>query len=141
MSKPEPRFIGCRPAFRIHDSEQAIAHYVDWLGFNLDFEWRAEHGAPTIMSVSRDSLSLFLNEDAPVSEKSWLRVQSRNWQSSSLSGMRSVLVRLKSSLSSLTRFPQFTWQTHLAMALLFRKRNQPKSRGCEAKNSLLPRRL
>ena len=74
MSTPEPRFIVCRPAFRIHDSEQAIAHYVDWLGFNLDFEWRAEHGAPTIMSVSRDSLSLFLNEDASVSEKSWLRV-------------------------------------------------------------------
>lgn len=69
----KPRIESCQPAFKISGYDQAVAHYVDWLGFNLDWEWRAEPDAPVIISVSRDNLSLFLNEEE-AAEGVWLRV-------------------------------------------------------------------
>ncbi len=68
-----PRIVGCQPSFKIDDYDQAVAHYVEWLGFNLDWEWRSEPGAPVIISVSRDGLSLFLSE-AETTSGMWLRV-------------------------------------------------------------------
>ena len=61
-SPETPTILGCQPSFKIDSYEAAVAHYVDWLGFNLDWEWRAEPNQPVIMSVTRDGLSLFLNE-------------------------------------------------------------------------------
>ncbi len=58
----KPIIIGCQPAFNINSYEDAVAHYVDWLGFNLDWEWRSEPNKPVIISVTRDGLSLFLIE-------------------------------------------------------------------------------
>ena len=44
------------------DFAQAIEHYVDWLGFNLDSEWREAPGQPTIGFLSRDYFSFMINE-------------------------------------------------------------------------------
>ncbi len=68
-----PEIVGCQPSFRIDSYDEAISHYVDWLGFSLDWEWRSEPNAPAIVSVSRDHLSLFLNE-AETTSGVWLRV-------------------------------------------------------------------
>lgn len=73
MTKESPRIVSCQPAFRISSYSEAVAHYVEWLGFNLDWEWRSEPDAPVIVSVSRDNLSLFLNEQE-VASNVWLRV-------------------------------------------------------------------
>ena len=69
----EPKIVACQPGFKIDNYEAAVEHYVDWLGFNLDWEWRAEPGAPVILSVTRDELSLFLNEEEGPAGI-WLRV-------------------------------------------------------------------
>lgn len=50
----------------------AVAHYVDWLGFNLDWEWREAPGRSVIMAISHDGVSLMLNEDDERSVGSWL---------------------------------------------------------------------
>ena len=73
MTKDSSKIVSCQPAFRIGSYAEAVAHYVDWLGFNLDWEWRSEPDAPVIVSVSRDNLSLFLNEQEAASNV-WLRV-------------------------------------------------------------------
>jgi hypothetical protein len=57
-----PTILGCIPSFKIDSYEAAVAHYIEWLGFNLDWEWRSEANKPVIMSISRDNLSLFLSE-------------------------------------------------------------------------------
>ena len=51
-----------RPSVKVGDYQQAVEHYVNWLGFNLDWDWREAPGQPTIAAVSRDDVSFFLNE-------------------------------------------------------------------------------
>lgn len=52
------------PVFGIGSYEDAKAHYVDWLGFEVDWEWREADGQPVIMAISRDRASFMLNEYA-----------------------------------------------------------------------------
>jgi hypothetical protein len=47
----------------IHSYEAAVAHYVDWLGFKIDWEWRQAEGQPVLMVVSRDDVTIGLGED------------------------------------------------------------------------------
>ena len=56
-----------RPAFRVGDFDQALAHYVTWLGFKLDWDWREAPGQPAIGSLSRDHCSFMINEHAEAS--------------------------------------------------------------------------
>jgi hypothetical protein len=60
MTKPKVTEIV--PVLGIGSYNEAVAHYVDWLGFNLDWEWREAPGRPVIMAISRDGVSLMLNE-------------------------------------------------------------------------------
>ncbi len=57
-----PKITEIVPVFGIGSYDEAVAHYVDWLGFNLDWEWREAPGRPVIMAISRDGVSLMLNE-------------------------------------------------------------------------------
>ena len=77
-SPDRPTILGCTPAFNIDSYEAAVAHYVDWLGFNLDWEWRDEPDQPVIMSVTRDGLSLFLIEEDDGTAGTTLRVYVSN---------------------------------------------------------------
>ena len=47
------------PIFRISDYQQAVAFYIDWLGFRIDWEDRPANG-PLYMQVSRGSIVLHL---------------------------------------------------------------------------------
>ena len=38
----QTEFIQIVPNLRIGSAREAIAFYVDWLGFNLDWEWRSD---------------------------------------------------------------------------------------------------
>ena len=51
-----------RPALKVGDFAEAVVHYVDWLGFRLDWEWREAPGEPAIGFLSRDQFSFMLNE-------------------------------------------------------------------------------
>ena len=54
------------PVFGIESYADAKAHYVDWLGFTIDWEWRAAAGQPVVMAISRGRAAFMLNEyDAP----------------------------------------------------------------------------
>ncbi|MCH8292965.1 hypothetical protein IH992_17895, partial [Candidatus Poribacteria bacterium] len=67
-----PKITEIVPVFGIGSYDEAVAHYVDWLGFNLDWEWREAPGRPVIMAISRDGVSLMLNEHPASSSASSL---------------------------------------------------------------------
>lgn len=61
-AKTVTKFTGMVPAFQVKSYQETVEHYVKWLGFNLDWEWREAPGKPVIMHISRDGVALFLNE-------------------------------------------------------------------------------
>ena len=50
------------PILHIDSYEEAKAYYVDWLGFEIDWEFRFEPTFPVYMQVSRDGLVFHLSE-------------------------------------------------------------------------------
>ena len=50
------------PILRIFDEAKAREFYIDFLGFEVDFEHRFEKGLPLYMQVSRDNCVLHLSE-------------------------------------------------------------------------------
>ena len=49
------------PSFCIKSYGEAVRFYVDWLGFKIDWEWRA--GSENVyIQISRDELYLHLSE-------------------------------------------------------------------------------
>ena len=70
----KPNFRSWYPVFGITSYEQAIDYYVDWLGFNLDWEWREAPGRPAIVSISRDGITIGLNESLAAATGAWLSV-------------------------------------------------------------------
>ena len=58
----EPVFGRTIPILRIYDYEKMRAHYVDFLGFRIDWEHRFEPGGPVYMQVSREGCVLQLSE-------------------------------------------------------------------------------
>jgi uncharacterized glyoxalase superfamily protein PhnB len=50
------------PVLRIFSVEKAREFYLDYLGFQVDFEHRFDDRAPLFMQVSRDGLTLRLSE-------------------------------------------------------------------------------
>lgn len=67
-----PRITEMVPVLGIDNYDRAIEHYVDWLGFNLDWEWRAAPGEPVIMSISRGDFSFMLNEHPDCRAVTWV---------------------------------------------------------------------
>ncbi|WP_270180990.1 glyoxalase superfamily protein [Alkalihalobacillus sp. CinArs1] len=50
------------PIFRIFDSEKAYAFYVDFLGFQVDWEHRFADNMPLYVQVSMDDAAIHLSE-------------------------------------------------------------------------------
>lgn len=50
------------PIFRIFDTEKAHAFYVDFLGFQVDWEHRFAENMPLYVQVSKDDAVLHLSE-------------------------------------------------------------------------------
>lgn len=66
------------PIFRIFDAAKAREFYVDWLGFQIDWEHRFEAGAPLYMQISRGEIYLHLSEhhgDACPGSKAFIKFQ------------------------------------------------------------------
>ena len=57
-----PVILPFRPVLPINSWEECRAHYADWLGFNLDWEWREASGQPVIAAFSRDEIEFMVNE-------------------------------------------------------------------------------
>ena len=56
------RALKVMPVLRIFSVEKAREFYLDYLGFQVDFEHRFDDRAPLFMQVSRDGLTLRLSE-------------------------------------------------------------------------------
>ena len=74
-SSPSPRGFEIRssiPVLRMFDEAQAKAFYLDYLGFQIDWESRFSPTAPLYMQIHLGDAILQLNghakEDAPISE-------------------------------------------------------------------------
>jgi catechol 2,3-dioxygenase-like lactoylglutathione lyase family enzyme len=76
-----PNIQSWYPVVGIRSWEQAREYYVDWLGFNLDWEWREAPGQPVIAMVTRDGLTLGLNEHEDAATGSWLSLAVADIQS------------------------------------------------------------
>ena len=50
------------PILRIFDEAKARAHYIDYLGFTVEFEHRFEPGTPIYMGIARGDCRLNLSE-------------------------------------------------------------------------------
>ena len=56
------RFANTTPILRIFDEAKALEFYVQFLGFQVDWEHRFEPGLPLYLQVSRDGCVLHLSE-------------------------------------------------------------------------------
>ncbi|WP_156308243.1 glyoxalase superfamily protein [Sphingobacterium endophyticum] len=50
------------PIFRIFDYSKAVEFYIDWLGFQIDWEHTFEENTPIYMQISRNGCTLHLSE-------------------------------------------------------------------------------
>ncbi len=50
------------PIFRIFDLDKAKEFYVDWLGFQIDWEHRFHENAPVYLQISRGDMVFHLSE-------------------------------------------------------------------------------
>lgn len=50
------------PIYRIFDEAKAREFYIDWLGFQVDWQHRFEENAPLYMQISRGEIVLHLSE-------------------------------------------------------------------------------
>jgi hypothetical protein len=50
------------PILRIFDYGKAIEFYVNWLGFNIDWEHKYENDLPVYLQVSKEGIVLHLTE-------------------------------------------------------------------------------
>ena len=49
------------PVLSVGSYEETVSHYVEWLGFNVDWEYR-EKQLPFVISITRDGFSFMLTE-------------------------------------------------------------------------------
>jgi len=65
------------PVFRIFSVDKAREFYIDYLGFNVDFEHRFGENFPLYMGISRNGITLHLSEhhgDATPGSTAYIRI-------------------------------------------------------------------
>ena len=55
------------PVLSVGSYEETVSHYVEWLGFDVNWEYREEQ-LPFVISISRDGFSFMLTEPDTSSE-------------------------------------------------------------------------
>ena len=68
----KPTISNVVPVLIVGSYEDAISHYVEWLGFNVDLEYREEQ-LPFVISITRDGFSFMLTE-SKISTGSWTTI-------------------------------------------------------------------
>ncbi len=57
----QPTISNVVPVLSVGSYEETVSHYVEWLGFNVDWEYR-EKQLPFVISITRDGFSFMLTE-------------------------------------------------------------------------------
>ncbi len=63
-----------RPILGVKSCKEAVEHYVDWLGFAIDWEWRHAPNEPAIMQISRDGVAIQLLEGEEHPPGTWIQI-------------------------------------------------------------------
>ena len=89
------------PVLSVGSYEETVSHYVEWLGFKVDWEYQEEQ-LPFVISITRDGFSFMLTEldtssESETSTGSWtvIYVSDIEAMSESLNSRRSNSVKIE----------------------------------------------
>ena len=93
--KTKPTIDNIVPVLSVGSYEETVSHYVEWLGFNVDWEYR-EQQLPFVISITRDGFSFMLAE-SETSTGSWttIYVSDLEAMSEELNSRRSDSVKIE----------------------------------------------
>jgi hypothetical protein len=93
--KHKPTIDNIVPVLSVGSYEETVSHYVEWLGFNVDWEYREEQ-LPFVISITRDGFSFMLAE-SETSTGSWttIYVSDLEAMSEELNSRRSDSVKIE----------------------------------------------
>ena len=93
--KTKPTIDNIVPVLSVGSYEETVSHYVEWLGFNVDWEYREEQ-LPFVVSITRDGFSFMLAE-SETSTGSWttIYVSDLDAMSEELNSRRSNSVKIE----------------------------------------------
>ena len=93
--KTKPTIDNIVPVLSVGSYEETVSHYVEWLGFNVDWEYR-EQQLPFVISITRDGFSFMLAE-SETSTGSWttIYVSDLEAMSEELNSRRSNSVKIE----------------------------------------------
>ena len=93
--KHKPTIDNIVPVLSVGSYEETVSHYVEWLGFNVDWEYR-EQQLPFVISITRDGFSFMLAE-SETSTGSWttIYVSDLDAMSEELNSRRSNSVKIE----------------------------------------------
>ncbi len=72
--RPNAVLTAIRPILGVRSYDEAVAHYVDWLGFKIEWEWRHAPNEPVIMQICRDGVALQLIEGDEHPPNTWIQI-------------------------------------------------------------------
>ena len=97
----QPTISNVVPVLSVGSYEETVSHYVEWLGFNVDWEYR-EKQLPFVISITRDGFSFMLTEldtssESETSTGSWtvIYVSDIDAMSEELNSRRSNSVKVQ----------------------------------------------
>ena len=97
----QPTISNVVPVLSVGSYEETVSHYVEWLGFNVDWEYR-EKQLPFVISITRDGFSFMLTEldtssESETSTGSWtvIYVSDIEAMSEELNSRRSNSVKIE----------------------------------------------
>ena len=93
--KHKPTIDNIIPVLGVGSYEETVSHYVEWVGFNVDWEYREEQ-LPFVISITRDGFSFMLAE-SETSTGSWttIYVSDLDAMSEELNSRRSNSVKIE----------------------------------------------
>ena len=93
--KTKPTIDNIIPVLGVGSYEETVSHYVEWLGFKVDWEYREEQ-LPFVISITRDGFSFMLAE-SETSNGSWttIYVSDLEEMSEELNSRRSNSVKIE----------------------------------------------
>ena len=84
------------PVLSVGSYEETVSHYVEWLGFDVNWEYREEQ-LPFVISISRDGFSFMLSEGDTSSE---LETSTGSWTVIYVSDIEAMSEELNSRRSN-----------------------------------------
>ena len=93
--KTKPTIDNIVPVLSVGSYEETVSHYVEWLGFKVDWEYREEQ-LPFVVSITREGFSFMLAE-SETSNGSWttIYVSDLEEMSEELNSRRSNSVKIE----------------------------------------------